>query len=235
MTSPTSGMNPQRAAEHLAVIRQLMERPVRCSVQSGLSGILAGCITLLGLWADSYISETFKTSRATAFWINVVVWASVFVLSAASVVALTYLREKHMSVPFWTAAKRKVLMTILAPFVAAAGLTAAIAYLWYNSYILGKGSGPNEWGLIFPCWMLFYGVACWQVGEFSVREIRVMGAAFILAGILTAMFFQSFVPDPWAAGQYLVIPGHAPYWTMGITFGGFHIVYGLIVWIRHGG
>jgi hypothetical protein len=103
-------------------------------------------------------------------------------------------------------------MRILPAFVAGAGLTAAIVWRWITS------SGPNQWGLIPPTWMLFYGVACWQVGEVSVTEMRVMGAGFIAAGIVSAIFFQTH-----------------PYWSLGVTFGGFHILYGVVVWIRHGG
>jgi len=75
-----------------------------------------------------------------------------------------------------------------------------------------------QWGLIVPCWMLFYGVACWQVSQYSTREIGAMGAAFILAGLVSAAFLQ----------------GH-PYLTLGVTFGGFHIVYGMYVWAKYGG
>ena len=78
--------------------------------------------------------------------------------------------------------------------------------------------GPNQWGLIPPVWMLFYGVACWQVGEFGATEMRVMGAAFLAAGLIAGAFCQMH-----------------PYMALGITFGGFHIVYGVAVWIRHGG
>ena len=66
--------------------------------------------------------------------------------------------------------------------------------------------------------MLFYGVACWQVGEFSVKELRWMGAAFVLSGLITAACFQS-----------------RPYLAFGATFGGFHIIYGAIVRLRYGG
>ena len=41
---------------------------------------------------------------------------------------------------------------------------------------------------------------------------------FLAASVLSAAYWQ-----------------YAPYWTLGITFGGFHIVYGVIVWVRHGG
>ena len=29
-------------------------------------------------------------------------------------------------------------------------------------------------------------------------------------------------------------PGY-PYLILGVTFGGYHLVYGVVVWIRHGG
>lgn len=213
-------MDSQKAAENLQVIRQLMERPVRCSTQSGLSGILAGCITLAGVAADSYFSGRFRPIKA--FWINLAVWGAVFFTALIAALVLMRLRElKQGGMPFWTPAKRKMLTTILPSFVAGAGLSLAIAYRWYFSI------GPNQFGLIVPLWMLFYGIACWQVGEITIPEIRVMGAAFILAGLISACFFQADIPG--------LAPGTAPYVTMGLTFGGFHILYGIVVWVRHGG
>jgi hypothetical protein len=204
-------MDPNKAAGNLQVIRELMERPVRDSTQSGASGVIAGCVALAGLAADWCFFELFGPGHL-AFWINMGVWAGVFLISLGAALGLTRMRAHRQGLPYWTPARRKILISIIAPFFAAAGLTAAMLYQWYFS---GDGS---QWGLMFPCWMLFYGLACWQVGEYSIREIRVMGAAFVLAGILSAAFFQMH-----------------PYWSMGVTFGGFHIAYGIVVWIRHGG
>ena len=115
--------------------------------------------------------------------------------------------------PFWSPVKRRILMTILPSFLAGVGLTLAIVYRWY------VGTGPNQWGLIPAIWMGFYGVACWNVGGYSIGEVRLLGLAFVLAAVLAATTF-------WQAH---------PYWALGITFGGFHMVYGVIVWLRHGG
>ena len=114
--------------------------------------------------------------------------------------------------PFWTEAKKKLLLTMLGPFLAAVGLTVAIIY----SGVVSQSN--QQWGLMFPVWMLFYGVACWQVSQYSTREIGLLGAAFILAGIVCAAFFQDH-----------------PYASMAATFGGFHIVYGVYAWIQYGG
>ena len=217
-------MNPERAAQNLEVIRQLMERPVKISTQSGLGAILAGCATIAGAIFDSHISASLNRSdedRQIAFWINIGVWAVVFVVSMAASLGLMRLREFRRHLPFWTPAKRRILSTIIWPFIAGVGLNAAIMYRWYH------GIGPNQWGLIPPIWMITYGLACWGVGQYSINEIKVMGAAFILSGLATAAFFQSDFPG--------IDRGMAPYLTLGITFGGFHIVYGTIVWARHGG
>jgi len=211
-------MDADKAAENLTVIRQLMERPIRYSTMSGLSGILAGCAALGGVAADAWVCDNLPDD---ALWINLLLWAGVFMTAFTCSAFLTYIRERKQGMPFWSPVKRRILVTILPPFVAGVGLTLAIIHRSYT------GDGPNQWGLIPPIWMTFYGVTLWQIGLFSAGELRAMGIAFILAGLVTACEYQYSIP-----GAEL---GTAPYWTLGITFGGFHIVYGIIVWIRHGG
>jgi len=65
---------------------------------------------------------------------------------------------------------------------------------------------------IYPVWMLCYGSAVAAVGLFSQREVSRLGAAFLLAG---------------AATLFLPIAYGLP--VMGIVFGGFHIVYGVVM------
>jgi hypothetical protein len=205
-------MNADKAAQELKVIRQLMERPVRYSTMSGLSGILAGLAAFAGLAADWAISSAWQDKPHTAMKITFLVWAGVFVLAFAGAVICTRLRERRQNMPFWSGVKKRILLTILPPFVAGVGLTLVIVYRWH------VGRGPNEWGLIPPIWMLFYGLALWQVGLLSPVEVRLMGAAFLACGLAAALWLQPH-----------------PYWSLGVTFGGFHIVYGLAVWCRHGG
>jgi len=202
-------MDPDKAAKNLQVIRQLMERPVRYSTQSGMAAVLAGCVALTGTWADAFVLGRCSPG---AKLVGMGLWACVFLIALAGTLGLTRVREIRQGMPFWTPAKRKLLLTVLGPFVAGVGLTAAIMC---NSF-LTRGFG--EWGLIFPCWMLFYGVACWQVSQYSTREIGILGAAFIVAGLGSAAFLQE-----------------SPYLTMSVTFGGYHILYGICVWIRYGG
>lgn len=202
-------MDPQRAAKDLAVIRQLMERPIRYSTQSGLSGIWAGLTSLIGLALDYRISSTYDQTQA--FWMNLAVWAGVLVVAAAGVLVLTRLRERAVGLPAWSGVKSRILRTVLPPFLAGGCLTLVIAGRWYT------GEPDNQWGLIPAIWMLFYGLALWQLGELTPIEVRLLAVAFLVMGLVAA-----------------VAQAH-PYWTLGIAFGGFHIVYGVAVWIRHGG
>ena len=114
--------------------------------------------------------------------------------------------------PLWSKIKERILLIILPMFVAAAGLTGILV-----ARELGQ-PGPEQWGLIPAIWMVLYGLALWQLGEFSPLEVRLLGAAFLGGGLVSA-----------ALGQ------QSPYWSLGVAFGGLHIVYGVVVWIRHGG
>jgi hypothetical protein len=63
---------------------------------------------------------------------------------------------------------------------------------------------------IYPFWMLCYGIAVCAVGQFSQREVSHLGAAFLWAGAMT-----------------LFLPPSCSLWMMAVSFGGFHIVYGI--------
>ena len=62
----------------------------------------------------------------------------------------------------------------------------------------------------------------WRSGRWRVQpiEVRALGAAFLIAGL-----FCAAVPVLYAS----------PYFVLGVTFGGFHIAYGAVVWMRYGG
>lgn len=212
-------MDPEKAASELKVIRELMERPIRYSTMSGLSGIWAGLVALAGVAADDWVCGQFidfnqydRAAAERAMWANLGIWVAVLIVAATGVLVLTRLREKKQGMPTWSNIKKRIALTLVPAVVGGIGLTLVIVARWYCEV------PPNEWGLIPVIWMLFYGGAMWQLGEFSPVEVRVLGAAFLLAGLVTAAVFQD-----------------CPYWAMGITFGGFHIVYGIVVWIRHGG
>lgn len=215
-------MDAHKAADELKVIRELMERPVRYSTASGLSGIVAGLAALAGAAFDKYLTPRIAEHFADVvepssvvdweFLLRATVWAVVFCVAFGGVVVLTRVRERRQGMPFWSSIKWRILRTIAVPFIATVGLTGAIYCQWFGLYNF------TQVNVIPAVWMLFYGVAVWQVGEFSIAEIRLLGMAFVLAGIATAAVGQDY-----------------PHECLGASFGGFHIVYGAVVWMRHGG
>jgi hypothetical protein len=208
-------MDTERAASELKIIRQLMERPIRYSTMSGLAGIWAGSMALVGVALDYAVSTCYgRDPYDKAMWINLLVWVGVLVAALAGVWTLTRRRERRQGMPAWSSIKTRILRTIAPPFVAGVGLTLVIVFRWHF------GVGANHWDLIPTTWMLFYGLALWQAGEFSPREVRLLGAAFIVAGLVA-----SAVPILYVS----------PYLVLGVTFGGFHIAYGAVVWMRYGG
>jgi len=67
-------------------------------------------------------------------------------------------------------------------------------------------------------WLLLYGTGIVTGGSYSVRPVPLMGAAFM--GLGTIAFFG---PATW--GNVFMAAG----------FGGLHILFGIVIWRKHGG
>lgn len=76
-------------------------------------------------------------------------------------------------------------------------------------------------------WLLLYGAAVINGGAFSVALIPIMGVCFMLLGSVTV-----FLPDTALALSGFVHPYDI---ALAIGFGGLHIVFGIIIALRHGG
>ena len=139
-------------------------------------------------------------------------------MSLTSVLVLTRIRERKQGMPWWSGVKARILRTIVPPFVGGAGLAAIIVARWRWGAEVASIDAFTQGCLIPPIWMICYGLALWSLGDFSPREVRLLGAAFLAAGLVSAAFLTE--------------------WTwleMGLSFGGLHVVYGIVVYIRYGG
>ena len=76
-----------------------------------------------------------------------------------------------------------------------------------------QGSIPFLPGL----WLILYGAAVMTAGMHSIKPISVMGLLFILLGSLQLL---------------RLMPVNL---AMGLGFGGLHVVFGILIWRRHGG
>src|ERR1035437_3374502 len=115
-------MDTERAVSELKIIRQLMERPIRYSTMSGLAGIWAGSMALVGLALDSVVSTRYpRDPHDKAMWINLFVWAAVLVAALRGVGTPPRRGERRQGMPAWSSIKTRILRTILPPFVAGVG------------------------------------------------------------------------------------------------------------------
>ena len=71
--------------------------------------------------------------------------------------------------------------------------------------------------LLPGAWLMLYGTAVVTGGSYSVAAVPLMGVLFMAAGA-TALF----------------LPGLGPL-LLAVGFGGLHIIFGTIIWRRHGG
>ena len=127
------------------------------------------------------------------------IWASVVLLAIGADYFLTKRRA---------AAVGKRIMSRLGKQMFVASMPGLGSGAVITFYFLRQGLLPQ----VYPVWALCYGAAVCAVGLFSQREVSRLGLAFLVAGTVTLLLF----------------PLHGlP--MMALTFGGFHIVYGILM------
>lgn len=197
----------EEARENLRVIRQTMERSTKYSTLSGLSGVLIGLSAIISVVVTSRLLHARADAHQSAQGIYPqlsLLWLVELMLAVGIEFAWNKRRARHIGK--WVASPlgAHIIVAALPAFVGALALTAFFAL---------HGMAALVWGI----WMLTYGLAICAVGLFSVRPVSYLGAAFVLAGAIT-----------------LLLPTQWQLFMMGLTFGGFHIVYGALMGRKHG-
>jgi hypothetical protein len=197
----------EEARENLRVIRQTMERSTKYSTLSGLSGVLIGLTAVTGVVISQVSLARAGASHTldrTDYLHLGPIWLGVLALAVAIEFACNKRRAAEVGKRVASPLGAHILVAALPSFFGAVLLTLFF-YL--------HGLAPFVWGV----WMLCYGLAICAVGLFSVRPVSYLGAAFVLAGAVTLL---------------LPAPYHLP--MMAVAFGGFHIVYGVLMARKHG-
>lgn len=218
-------LTPGEAAEHLRVIRRFIERPVRMTTRSGLAAIVAGLLAIVGTGVTWLVMLSPTAEREGSgeplpdmleplpdllepLLMAAVVWLAVFVLAAAANVLIVRHRARLRGHSWWRREQLQTAMAILPGFFLAAVGTVVAA----NVHV----------PMVPFVWMIGYGMALWAVGVLSIAEVRALGAGFLICGWLGVFLMEHI-----SMGTSLAM--------LAVTFGGFHLVYGVIVRRRHGG
>ena len=212
-------MTKQRE-EHLATlqeIRSLMERSSRFLSLSGLSGVVAGSLALvgaavafayLGLWPFTAEGAYYPITAAPHPWgLSPLAF---FALDAALVLTgalaggiyFTTRRARRQGLPIWDALTRRLLLHLLIPLVAGGLFVAAL-------YLQGVPA------LIAPATLIFYGLALINASKYTLDDVRYLGMAEVALGLIGA-FAPGYGLELWAIG-----------------FGVLHILYGILMYRKH--
>lgn len=199
--------------DDLKEIRSMMEKSSRFISLSGLSGISAGLVALVGaVVAWWYIQNNFGTSmysmrNITSIDLKDLVFllmdaGIVLVLALACAAYFAMRKARLQNLPVWNKAAELTFVNLMIPL--AAGGIFCLFLFYYNLYLL-----------IAPATLIFYGLALLNASKFTLHEIRYLGITEIILGLIA-----------------MAIPGYSLiFWSLG--FGILHIVYGAVMYFRY--
>jgi hypothetical protein len=199
-------MESNWAAEHLQVIRTLMERSAvyrralaPIMTYNGVLGVAGG---LLG-WV-----ARIESPRGFIGY-----WAVVGLAALGGSFVLVRRQALKEAEPFWSPPTRRVARALL-PALFVGSIAGLLALLCPDWDFLQAHALPSFW-------MLLYGCALTAAGFFMHRGIKLLGWLFILSGC-ALMASRCQPAAPWAS-----LNGH---WVMGCVFGGLHLAYGIYLY-----
>jgi hypothetical protein len=202
-------------SEDLKAIKKIMEESSRFLSLSGLSGIFAGllaivggCIVHFGILKSKTLFTTGSLSNLSASEMSSIkaglISAAILVLFFALAGAFYFSLRKAClkGQKIWTPVSKRLLLNLCIPLIAGA------------FFILVLYSAA-QWLLIVPAMLIFYGLALISAGKFTYNEVFYLGLAELLTGFLSAIF-QEFTILFWIFG-----------------FGFLHIAYGLFMYRKY--
>lgn len=208
-------MDSNKYLEDITEIKNIMNRSSRFISLSGLSGVLAGVYALIGTALAYFRLKTVSganyerlSGRSTSLWGNdiitdlTVIAVGVIVLAACTGFVMTLRKSKKSGEKIWDATSKRLVANFLIPLVA--GGSFCLVLLQYGAA-----------GLVAPATLIFYGLACVNASKYTMGDVRYMGLAFVLLGMISTQFI--------GYGLY--------FWALG--FGIFHIIYGAKMYFKY--
>ena len=201
-------MEREEIIKNIDYIKEIIESSNRYTNLSGLAGTFCGVLALLGCAISYYLLGSFSLTPdlIQARLLTLgILWLVVFDCALSVQIGLTVRKAHRTGIQPWTKLSRQIIFALLPSLLAGAILTI---YLFkYNQSIFIPG-----------VWILLYGVGIAASGMFSIIAVRLLGWAFIITSIIPLFMYP----------EYGLI-------FMALTFGIYHIIYGLAVAIKYRG
>ncbi|UOQ78236.1 hypothetical protein MUN84_06520 [Hymenobacter sp. 5516J-16] len=199
----------------LTEIRAIMERSSRFISLSGLSGVGAGVVALVGAAVGHwYLQQRYpnagylrllqSTPEERRLVLPYLLLLAVGIIGVALAVAMffTVRRARRAGQPLWSALGRRLALSLMIPLVAG-GLFCLALFV------------EGAVGMVVPGLLLFYGLALLNASKYTLDEIRWLGLTEIGLGLVLVL-----------------IPGLGlAFFALGFGLG--HIGYGLLMYNRY--
>lgn len=191
--------------EDLAEIRMMMQRSSKFLSLSGWAGIMAGIYALVGAYM-AYMLFNFRPSdilyEAPHTGKLILLGSIILIVSIGTAMLLSRQRAQKKGESAWNSTSRRMLITMAVPL-----LTGGLILLVLLSYELAA--------FLIPVSLVFYGMALFNAGHFTFREVQMLGICQSALGILALIF----------------IPYSVLIWAVG--FGLMNMVYGIYIHLKY--
>ncbi|AZI20990.1 hypothetical protein [Chryseobacterium taklimakanense] len=193
--------------EDLSHIRSMMERSSRFISLSGLSGVFAGSIALVGAIYVYFVLTRYGINYldgdSNIFSPDLVrelslIGTVILVLAVLSGYFFTARKSKANNLKIWDTTTKRLLINFAIPLVT--GAIFCLALFYHHLFVF-----------VAPATLVFYGLALVNASKYTLTDVQNLGYFEIVLGLISLFFL----------GWGLL------FWAIG--FGILHIVYGLIM------
>ena len=199
--------------QDLSEIRSMMERSTKFISLSGLSGVGAGIVALIGAYLAYQFLDTeglYGNFRSREW--QLVSFRQLYMLAglaigimavAGSVASFFSIRlAKKKGLPIWNKAAKRLALHMTVSL--STGGIFCLLLAWH-----GYGA------ITAPATLVFYGLALYHAGQFTLVEIRYLGVSEVVLGLIGSTML----------GYGLI------FWAIG--FGVLHIIYGIVMYLKY--
>ena len=203
------------SADDLKTIRKMMEESTKFLSLSGFSGIIAGIFAIAGAITAhflifekrgiefiDYVDGVSGNAQSNVTFQLLIYAVGVLVLSLLTAFYLSSVKAKQSGKSLWTPVSKRLIINLLIPLVTGGIFVLILLF-------------QNQFQLVIPGLLIFYGLALVNAGKFTYGEIFYLGILEIIIGLLSA-----FLPS---LGLL--------FWICG--FGILHIVYGIFMYRKY--
>jgi len=212
----------ETAADHLKIIRSLMERATvyraisaPAALFGGIVALVTGIVMASKQWGLEHSIKDPEVLSPERFYL---IWVGVLAVAGTFNAVLLWHGSKRRGESFYSSGM-KLAMRATVPPMLAGGLVSII--------LLKAGVSRADCALL---WVVFYSLALLAAGSFAPRSMRWLGWMFFCAGLalfsLRFAFAETLKDTNFSAD--LIQAGL----IMAMTFGALHILYAMIILFR---